>query len=90
MDASHGYLPAPYVPGLTWAKARASNSSGECVEVARLPRTDLAVIRNSRAAAGGVWLTFPLAEVAAFIAAAKDGEFDGLLGGASPPDVHAA
>lgn len=89
LDVSRGYLIAPYAAEVTWAGARASSSSGERVEVARLPRTDLAVIRNRRGP-GGVWLTFPLEEITAFIAAAKNGEFDAFLDGASTSGGRAA
>lgn len=63
-----------------WRKSRLSNPSGSCVEMARLPGGQVA-IRNSRYPSGPA-LICPRAEVAAFVAAAKGGEFDDLyLGG---------
>jgi Domain of unknown function (DUF397) len=65
--------PADQVPG-TWRKATASNSSGACVEVAALPGGDVAV-RNSRHPSGPA-LVYTRAEIAAFLAGARNGEFD--------------
>lgn len=59
-----------------WRKSSASNSSGSCVEVAALPDGDVAV-RNSRYPAGPA-LIYRRAEMAAFVAGAKNGEFDDL------------
>jgi len=63
------------VPG-TWRKSTASNPSGSCVEVMQLPAGDVAV-RNSRHPAGPA-LIYTRAEVAAFLAGVKAGEFDDL------------
>jgi uncharacterized protein DUF397 len=59
-----------------WRKARASNPSGNCVEVAALPDGAVAV-RNSRHPAGPA-LVYTRAELAAFLAGAQAGEFDDL------------
>ncbi|MEU6578462.1 DUF397 domain-containing protein [Streptomyces sp. NPDC046805] len=60
-----------------WIKSRHSNAEGNCVELA--PLVDGAIaLRNSRDPDGPA-LVCASAEVAAFIAAAKDGEFDHLL-----------
>ncbi|MGX1135348.1 hypothetical protein RKD49_007538 [Streptomyces glaucescens] len=60
-----------------WIKSRHSNAEGNCVEVA--PLADGAVaLRNSRDPDGPA-LVYTAAEVAAFLAGAKDGEFDHLV-----------
>ena len=61
---------------VTWRKSRASNPSGSCVELARLPGGDIAV-RNSRHPAGPA-LVYARAEIAAFLTGVKNGEFDDL------------
>ncbi|MFE2262240.1 DUF397 domain-containing protein [Streptomyces griseosporeus] len=60
-----------------WMKSRYSNAEGNCVEVATLPGGGVA-LRNSRDPDGPA-LVYTPAEVAAFLAGAKDGEFDHLL-----------
>lgn len=62
---------------LHWQKSRRSNPSGNCVELARLPEGGIA-LRNSRDPGGPV-LVYTLDEVAAFIAGARDGDFDDLI-----------
>jgi hypothetical protein len=61
---------------VAWRKSKASNPSGACVEVAMLPDGEIAV-RNSRHPSGPA-LIYTRAEVAAFLAGAKAGEFDDL------------
>ena len=62
--------------GLAWRKSKASNPSGACVEVAPLPDGEVAV-RNSRHPSGPA-LIYTRAEIAAFLAGARAGEFDDL------------
>jgi hypothetical protein len=61
---------------LQWRKSQASNPSGNCVELAALPDGGVAV-RNSRHPAGPV-LVYSRAELGAFLAGAREGEFDDL------------
>ncbi len=61
-----------------WQKSCHSNPNGECVELAALATGEIAM-RNSRFPAGPV-LLYTQAEITAFLAGAKDGEFDHLTG----------
>ncbi len=74
MSASNG-VPASSLE-VTWRKSSQSNQSGNCVEVAALPHGDVAV-RNSRHPSGPA-LVYTRAEISAFLAGVKDGEFDDL------------
>ncbi|MER8009467.1 DUF397 domain-containing protein [Streptomyces sp. SLBN-31] len=60
-----------------WLKSRHSNAEGNCVEVAALAEGGVAM-RNSRDPNGPALIYTP-AEVAAFLAGVRDGEFDHLL-----------
>lgn len=64
--------------GLAWRKSTASNPGGNCVELAALPDGNIAM-RNSRHP-GGPALVYTPAEIAAFIAGVRAGEFDDLDG----------
>ncbi|HET9894762.1 MAG TPA: DUF397 domain-containing protein [Streptosporangiaceae bacterium] len=72
MRTSNG-TPADQLPG-RWRKSSASNPSGSCVELTALPSGEIAV-RNSRYPTGPA-LVYKRAEMAAFVAGAKNGEFD--------------
>ena len=65
---------ASSISGVEWVKSARSNQSGNCVEVAQLPGGGVAV-RNSRYPEGPA-LVYTQAEMAAFVAGAKDGDFD--------------
>jgi hypothetical protein len=76
MTRSYNGMPANELGDVRWVKSRHS-TSGECVEVARL-RTGEIAMRNSRFPDGPA-LLYTLGELAAFVAGAKDGEFDHLF-----------
>ena len=59
-----------------WRKSRVSNPSGNCVEAAALPDGSVA-LRNSRHPEGPA-LVYTRAEIAAFLAGVRNGEFDDL------------
>jgi hypothetical protein len=63
---------------VTWRKARRSNPSGNCVEVAQLPGGAGVAMRNSRDPEGPV-LVYTPAEIEAFLDGARGGEFDDLV-----------
>ena len=70
-------VPAGELEGVRWQKSSASNPSGNCVELAKLPDGAIAV-RNSRDPSGPA-LIYTRAEMAAFLGGAKDGDFDNLI-----------
>ena len=76
MSNAYNGMPATELTDVTWQKSRHSNPNGACVEVAHLPGGSIAV-RNSRFPSGPALIYTP-AEIAAFLAGAKDGEFDHL------------
>jgi Domain of unknown function (DUF397) len=75
MQVTNG-VPAGTLGEVQWRKSRASNPSGNCVEVAALPGGEVAV-RNSRQPDGPA-LVYTRAEIAAFLAGVRNGEFDDL------------
>jgi hypothetical protein len=75
MQITNG-VPAGQLGRVQWRKSRASNPSGNCVEVAALPGGAVAV-RNSRQPDGPA-LVYTRAEIAAFLAGVRNGEFDDL------------
>ncbi|GAA5157314.1 MULTISPECIES: DUF397 domain-containing protein [Amycolatopsis] len=70
-------MPATDIAGVSWRKSKRSGAMGNCVEVAELGSGEIAV-RNSRFPDGPA-LVYTRAEIAAFVAGAKDGEFDDVL-----------
>ncbi|MEV6357311.1 DUF397 domain-containing protein [Streptomyces hydrogenans] len=70
--------PAGAIIGVRWVKSRHSAADGNCVEAAALPGGGVA-LRNSRDPEGPA-LVYTPAEIAAFLAGVKDGEFDLLIG----------
>jgi len=77
MTDTYNGMPSTGLAGVTWQKSAHSNPNGACVEVAMLPGGEIAV-RNSRFPAGPA-LVYTRAEIAAFLAGAKDGEFDHVV-----------
>jgi hypothetical protein len=77
MDTFNG-MSATDLGDVRWLKSQYSNGTGECVELATLPTGEIAM-RNSRFPAGAA-LVYTQAEIRAFLAGAKDGEFDQMVG----------
>jgi Domain of unknown function (DUF397) len=71
-------MSASGLAGVSWRKSRRSGQLGNCVETAALHGGEVAV-RNSRDPDGPA-LIFSRDEMAAFLAGAKDGEFDDYVG----------
>lgn len=67
---------AALLAGATWRKSNRSGAVGNCVELATLDSGEIAV-RNSRDPNGSA-LIYTGAEMAAFLAGVKDGDFDDL------------
>jgi hypothetical protein len=78
MDQTYNGMPATALPHLRWQKSRRSNPSGNCVEMAELPGGGGIAVRNSRDPDGPA-LIYTLDEIAAFLAGARDGDFDNLV-----------
>jgi Domain of unknown function (DUF397) len=74
MVIPHNGMPAADLGDVRWLKSQHSNPNGACVELAALPGGEVAM-RNSRFPVGPV-LLYTRAEITAFLAGAKDGEFD--------------
>jgi uncharacterized protein DUF397 len=74
---SYNGMPAGDLRGARWRKSGRSSAQGNCVETVKLPGDEVAV-RNSRHPEGPV-LIFSNAEIRAFLAGVKNGDFDDLL-----------
>lgn len=70
-------MPADRLAGAAWRKSSHSGYNGNCVELAAL-RDGAVAVRNSRDPHGPA-LIYTSAEIAAFLAGIKDGEFDDVL-----------
>ena len=77
MNDIYNGISATELTNVTWQKSKHSNPNGACVEVAHLANGEIAV-RNSRFPTGPA-LVYTRAEIAAFLAGAKDGEFDHVI-----------
>jgi hypothetical protein len=77
MSDIYNGIPATELINVTWQKSKHSNPNGACVEFAHLTNGEIAV-RNSRFPAGPA-LVYTRVEIAAFLAGAKDGEFDHVI-----------
>jgi hypothetical protein len=73
----HNGVLAAALAGVTWRKSKHSGAYGNCVEAAVLEGGEVA-LRNSRDPSGPA-LIFSRDEMAAFLAGAKDGEFDNIV-----------
>lgn len=76
-DEGRGKISADRFEGAVWRKSRHSGAIGNCVEIAPLDGGEIAM-RNSRHPNGSA-LVYTQAEVAAFLAGVKDGEFDDII-----------
>jgi Domain of unknown function (DUF397) len=76
MPAEYNGMPGDALKHLNWRKSQRSGPNGNCVELAPLPGGGVAM-RNSRHKDGPA-LVFTDAEMTAFLAGARDGEFDNL------------
>jgi Domain of unknown function (DUF397) len=77
MATTYNGMPAGELGDVRWRKSQHSNPNGACVELAALPNGEIAM-RNSRFPVGPV-LLYTQAEIIAFLAGAKDGEFDHIV-----------
>lgn len=78
MEKIFNGMPATDLQDAQWRKSSRSGAQGNCVEVTQLPGGEIAV-RNSRFPQGPA-LVYTRAEIEAFVAGAKAGEFDDLAG----------
>jgi hypothetical protein len=76
--AAYNGVPATALPVSGWQKSRRSSPHGNCVELAGLPDGGIA-IRNSRDPHGPA-LVYTPAEIEAFFAGVRAGEFNHLIG----------
>ncbi|HEX7661913.1 MAG TPA: DUF397 domain-containing protein [Pseudonocardiaceae bacterium] len=79
MNSAHNGISAAELSNVSWRRSARSGALGNCVEVARLADGAIAM-RNSRFPTGPALIYTP-AEIAAFLAGVRDGEFDDLATG---------
>ena len=79
MNSAHNGISAAELSNVSWRRSARSGALGNCVEVARLADGAIAM-RNSRSPTGPALIYTP-AEIAAFLAGVRDGEFDDLATG---------
>ncbi|SFD28344.1 protein of unknown function [Streptomyces aidingensis] len=77
-SGAYNGMPAYLLREAEWIKSSYSNGQGNCAEFAQLPSGEVA-LRNSRFPEGPA-LVYTPEEIRALLQAAKDGEFDHLLG----------
>ena len=70
-------MPATSLSDAHWRKSRRSGAVGNCVEVAALHSGEIAVRHSNHP--DGPALVYTRDEMAAFLAGAKDGEFDDVV-----------
>lgn len=78
MSTIRNGMPATELVDVSWWKSGRSNPNGNCVELAALPEGAGVAVRNSRDPHGPV-LVYTPEEMTAFLAGAKDGDFDHLI-----------
>ena len=74
----HDGMPSSSLPDADWQASRHGDPQAAQAEMAALPGGTIAM-RNSRSP-GAPALIYTRAEIEAFIAGAKDGDFDDLIG----------
>ena len=77
MQVIYNGMPASSLTGATWTAGRRGDAQATRAGLAALPEGSIA-LGNSRDPNGPA-LIYTRAEIAAFIAGAKDGEFDNLI-----------
>jgi hypothetical protein len=77
MRVMYNGVPAASLIEVAWTASKHGDAQAACAELAALPGGSIAM-RNSRDGDGPA-LIYTEAEIAAFIAGAKDGEFDHLI-----------
>jgi len=77
MQGLQNGMPASRLSDADWQASRQGDPQASCVELAVLPGGSIAMRHSGHP--GGPALIYTHAEIEAFIAGAKDGDFDDLL-----------